>query len=132
MKLLSVIFIAAVACSGCALFGGPARETLEQADAKLASADYAGAQVLYAAFINADPGNSQVPRVRAMQTALDRLLSTESELDRVKKSDETPRLRREISERQGELDRLKGEVAKLRADLERVRTIELQTAPGSK
>jgi hypothetical protein len=132
MKLLSVILIAGVACTGCALFHGPAKVTLDQADAKLTAADYAGAQVLYAAFVNADPGNSQAPRARAMQTVLDRLLSTESELDRIKKSDEAPRLRREVGERTGEVDRLKGEVVKLRAALERLRTIDLETLPGTK
>jgi hypothetical protein len=137
MKLLCVIFIAGMACTGCALFHGPAKVTLDQADAKLTAADYAGAQVLYAAFVNADPGNSQAPRARAMQTVLDRLLSTESELDRIKKSDEAPRheaprLRREVGERTGEVDRLKGEVVKLRAALERLRTIDLETLPGTK
>jgi hypothetical protein len=132
MKLLCVIFIAGMACTGCALFHGPAKVTLDQADAKLTAADYASAQVLYAAFVNADPGNSQAPRARAMQTVLDRLLSTESELDRIKKSDEAPRLRREVGERTGEVDRLKGEVVKLRADLERLRTIDLETLPGTK
>ena len=131
MKLLCVIFIAGMACTGCALFHGPAKVTLDQADAKLTAADYAGAQVLYAAFVNADPGNSQAPRARAMQTVLDRLLSTESELDRIKKSDEAPRLRREVGERTGEVDRLKGEVVKLRAALERLRTIDLETLPGT-
>lgn len=132
MKPLCAIFIAGMACTGCALFHGPAKVTLDQADAKLTAADYAGAQVLYAAFVNADPGNSQAPRARAMQTVLDRLLSTESELDRIKKSDEAPRLRREVGERTGEVDRLKAEVVKLRAALERLRTIDLETLPGTK
>jgi hypothetical protein len=132
MKLLCVIFIAGMACTGCALFHAPAKVTLDEADAKLTAADYAGAQVLYAAFVKADPGNSQAPRARAMQTVLDRLLSTESELDRIKKSDEAPRLRREVGERTGEVDRLKGEIVKLRADLERLRTIDLETLPGTK
>jgi cell division protein FtsB len=43
-----------------------------------------------------------------------------------------PQLRRELAERQSEVDRLKAETAKLRADMERLRDIDLQTLPGKK
>ena len=75
---------------------------------------------------------SRATRARATQTALDRLLDSQTELDRVKRNEELPRLRRELAERQSEVDRLKAESAKLRADLERLRNIDLQTRPGIK
>lgn len=149
MKALFAIVMAGMLCTGCAPIGPspePARNPLDQADAKLAAADYSGAQALYAEFVNANPGNPQAARARAIQAALDRLLSAQTELDRLKRSEEVPRLRREIAERhgeverlrrefaerQGEVERLKAENAKLRADLERLRNIDLQTLPGAK
>jgi len=141
--------MAGMLCSGCAPIAPapePAKNSLDQADAKLAAADYSGAQALYAEFVNANPANPQAARARAIQAALDRLLSSQAELDRQKRSDEVPRLRREIAERKGDVERLKVEIterhgeverlkaenAKLRADLERLRNIDLQTLPGAK
>jgi len=98
----------------------------------MAAADYSGAQALYAEFVNANPGNPQAARARAIQAALDRLLSAQTELDRLIRSEEVPRLRRELTERHGEVERLRAENAKLRADLERLRNIDLQTLPGAK
>ena len=135
MKPLFVIVMAAMLCTGCASIAPspePARNSLDQADAKMAAADYSGAQALYAEFVNANPGNAQAARARAIQAVLDRLLSSQTELDRLNRSAEVPRLRREIAERQGEVERLKAENAKLRADLERLRNIDLQTLPGAK
>jgi len=64
---------------------------------------------------------------------LDRLLDSQTELERgARRNEVLPRLRRELAERQGEVDRLKAESAKLRADLERLRNIDLQTLPGIK
>ena len=57
---------------------------------------------------------------------------SQSELDRAKRNEELPRIRRDLSERQSEVERLKAENAKLRADLERLRSIDLQTLPGIK
>jgi hypothetical protein len=159
MKPLVAIVIAGMLCSGCAPIAPtpePARNALDQADAKLAAADYSGAQALYAEFVNANPGNPQAARAHAIQVVLDRLLSSQTELDRLsllisqteldrlsllisqteldrlKRSEEVPRLRRELAERQGEVERLKADNAKLRADLERLRNIDLQTLPGAK
>jgi hypothetical protein len=135
MKPLFVIVMAGMLCTGCASIAPspePARNSLDQADAKMAAADYSGAQALYAEFVNANPGNAQAARARAIQAVLDRLLSSQTELDRLNRSAEVPRLRREIAERQGEVERLKAENAKLRADLERLRNIDLQTLPGAK
>lgn len=135
MKPLFVSVMAGMLCIGCASIAPsptPAKNSLERAEAKMAAADYSGAQALYAEFVNANPGTPQAARARAIQAALDRLLSSQSELDRLKQSQEMPRLRREIAERQGEVERLKAENAKLRADLERLRNIDLQTLPGAK
>lgn len=135
MSPLFVIVMAGMLCTGCASMGpspAPAKNSLDQADAKMAAADYSGAQVLYAEFVNANPGNPQAARARAIQAALDRLLSAQTELDRLIRSEEVPRLRRELAERHGEVERLKAENAKLRADLERLRNIDLQTLPGAK
>ena len=135
MKPLLIIATAGMLCSGCASLTPapePAQNSLGQADAMMAAADYSGAQALYAEFVNTNPGNPQAVRARAIQAALDRLLSSQTELDRLTRSEEVPRLRREIAERQGEVERLKAENAKLRADLERLRNIDLQNLPGSR
>lgn len=132
MKPLFGIVMAGMLCAGCASIAPSARNSLDRAEAKMAAADYSGAQALYAEFVNANPGNPQAARARAIQAALDRLLSSQTELDRLNRSEEVPRLRREIAERQGEVEHLKAENAKLRADLERLRSIDLQTLPGAK
>ena len=135
MKSIFIITViaAVLAFAGCRAFTPePARATLDQADAKIVAADYSGAQALYAEFVNANPDSPQAARARAMQTVLDRLLSSQAELDRARRSDEIPRLRRELSERQNEAERLKSEISKLRSDIERLRSIDLQTLPGPK
>ena len=135
MKPLFLIVMAAMLCTGCASLApspDPAKNLLDRADAKMAAADYNGAQTLYAEFVNANPGNPQAARARATQAALDRLLSSQTEAERLNQSDEIPRLRREIAERQGEVDRLKAENAKLRADIERLKNIDLETLPGAR
>jgi len=135
MKPLFLIVMAAMLCTGCASLApspDPAKNSLDRADAKMAAADYSGAQALYAEFVNANPGNPQAARARATQAALDRLLSSQTEAERLNQSDEIPRLRREIAERQGEVDHLKAENAKLRADIERLKNIDLGTLPGAR
>jgi hypothetical protein len=135
MNPLLAIVVAGMLCTGCtsmALSPEPAEILLDQADAKLAAADYSGAQASYAEFVNANPGNPQAARARAIQAALDRLLSTQTELDRVNRNEDVLHLRREIAERRGDVERLKAENAKLRTDLERLMDIDLQTLPGAK
>ena len=118
MKLLSVMLMLGMLCTGCAsLFPEPAKTLLGQADAMMAAEDYGGALARYSGFVQAHPGDAQAARARATRTALDHLLTSQTELDR---------LRRALSERQGEVDRLKAEMAKLRADIERLRNIDLQ------
>jgi predicted RNase H-like nuclease (RuvC/YqgF family) len=134
MKPLFAIVMTGMLCTGCAPIAPsptPARNSLDQAEAKMAAADYSGAQAV---------------RARVIQAALDRLLSSQAELERLNRSDEVTRLRREIAdrkgdverlktesaERHGEVERLKAENAKLRADLERLRNIDLQTLPGAR
>jgi len=135
MKPLFLIVMAAMLCTGCASLApspDPAKNSLDRADAKMAAADYSGAQALYAEFVNANPGNPQAARARATQAALDRLLSSQTESERLNQSDEIPRLRREIADRQGEVDHLKAENARLRADIERLKNIDLGTLPGAR
>jgi hypothetical protein len=145
MKSLTLILMTGMLSAGCASLSPepakapaqtpaqtPAETLLEQADARMTAEDYSGALALYAQFVTADPDNAQVARARATQTALDRLLASQTELDRVKQNDELPRLRRELLERRSEVDRLKTEIAKLRADLERLRNIDLENLPGIK
>ncbi len=134
MKSLFVTLIVGMLCTGCstALAPAPSKSLLDQADAKLSAEDYKGASASYGEFVKANPRNAQAARARATQIALDRLLDSQAELDRAKRNEELPRIRRDLSERQNELERLKGENAKLRADIERLRNIDLQTLPGIK
>jgi TolA-binding protein len=132
-------------CTACASLSpepapDPANSLLRQADAMLVAENYGGALALYAGFVQAHPDDTQAARARATRTALDRLLLSQSELDHLRRSDELPllkrdisnrrsevdRLKRDLSDRQSEVDRLKAEMAKLRADLERLRNIDLQ------
>ena len=127
MKPLSAMLMLGMLCTGCAsLSPEPAKTLLAQADAMMAAEDYGGALALYAGFVQAHPDDTEAARARAIRTALDRLLTSQAELDRLRRGDELPRLRRELSDRQSEVDRLKAEMAKLRADLERLRNIDLQ------
>lgn len=138
MKSLFVTLIVGMLCTGCTVLAPepstpePSRHLLDEADAKMRAEDYDGASASYGEFVKAYPGNPQAARARATQTVLDLLLESQTELERVKRNEELPRLRRELAERQGEVDRLKAESAKLRADLERLRNIDLQTLPGIK
>jgi thioredoxin-like negative regulator of GroEL len=137
MKSMTAILMTGMLSAGCASLPpepakAPAKTLLDQADARMTAEDYSGALALYAQFVQADPDNAHAARARATQTALDRLLAFQTELERVKQDDELPRLRRELLERHSEADRLKAEIAKLRADLERLRNIDLQNLPGIK
>ena len=133
MRSIFAMLMAGMLCAGCkSISTDPPPISIEQADAKLAAADYSGAQALYAGFANANPASPQADRARATQTALHLLLAAQTEIDRVKRNDEAPRLRRELADRLNELDRLKAEVAKLRGDIERLRSIDLQTLPTRK
>ncbi|MDP2708411.1 MAG: hypothetical protein Q8O70_13045, partial [Burkholderiales bacterium] len=134
MKSLFVTLIVGMLCTGCTMLAPePSGSLLDEADAKMRAKDYKGASASYGEFVKADPGNAQAARASAIQTVLDRLLDSQTELERgARRNEELPRLRRERAERQGEVDRLKAESAKLRADLERLRNIDLQTLPGIK
>jgi hypothetical protein len=133
MRSLFVTLIVGMLCVGCtAPAPAPSKSLLDEADAKLIAEDYKGASASYGEFVKANPGNAQAARARATRTALDRLLDSQTEVERAKRNEELPRLRRELTDRQSEVDRLKAESAKLRADLERLRNIDLQTLPGIK
>ena len=124
MKRLSIILVAGILGAGCAAMPGPGESALGRADAQLEAQNYLEAIPLYADFLKTHGQDSEAPRVRATQAALERLLALQTELERVQKA-ELPRLQREAADRQNESDRLKGEVAKLRTDLERLRNIDL-------
>ena len=124
MKRLFVILAAVMACAGCESLSPAASQTpLAQADAKLAAGDYNGASAAYDEFLKASPQDPGAARARATHTALSRLVTSQTELERVRQA-EGPR-QRELSDRQNEVERLKVEVVKLRADLERLRKIDL-------
>ena len=125
MKRLLVILGVLMLCAGCESLGpaAPALSPLDEADAKLGAQDYKGAIAGYDTFLKAAPQDPQAARVRATQTALTRLVATQTEVDRLRQA-EGPR-QRDLADRQNEVDRLKNEVAKLRADLERLRQIDL-------
>jgi multidrug resistance efflux pump len=140
--LISLAIVAATLCAGCGTLAPGTGEAvrsetaaspkavLAEADARLAAADYSRAQTLYAEFASSNPDHAEASRARTLRVVLDRLLAAEGELARVKRSDEIPKLRRELSERQAEVERLKTETAKLRADMERLRNIDLESLPG--
>ena len=83
MKPLSVILVAGMLCAGCATTPGHAPALLGQADAKPAAQDYRGAVALYAEFLETNLQDPQAARARATQGALGRLLSLQTELERV-------------------------------------------------
>lgn len=129
MKGSALLFAVALLVAGCTTVppDSPVTATgalLVEADAKLIAQDYSGALASYAEFVTATPEHPQAARVRATQTALERMISFEYELSRAQRTSELTR--REVSERQAETERLKSEVTKLRADLERLRNIDLQ------
>ena len=126
MKRLLLILGVLILCAGCESLGpaAPAQSPLDEADAKLAAQDYRGAIAGYEEFLKATPQDRQAGRARATQTALTRLVATQTEVERLRQA-EGPR-QRDLSERQNEVDRLKSEVAKLRTDLERLRQIDLK------
>ncbi len=149
MKSLLAIVVIGMLCAGCAVVSSPAKDLLNQADMKLAAEDYSGAVDLYTELVDGYPDDAQASRARATRTALERLLTAQTEIGRVQ-SEELPRVRRELSVRQIAVDQLKAEMtklradqiavdqlkaemAKLRADLERLRNIDLQDSrPGIK
>ena len=135
---------------GCAAVApAPPADPLGRADAEMAAARYRDAVRLYDEFIRANPEHPAAVRARAAQTALDSLLTTQGELDRLRaelaardgevarlrqevgaratestgRSAEVSRLRRDLDARQAEIDRLK-------ADLDRLRSIDLRREPS--
>lgn len=139
MKGLALLFAVAVLLMACTTVLPEATDTLlVEADAKLIAHDYNGALAAYAEFVSATPAHPQAARVRALQTALERMISSESALSRVQRTSElarresaerqaeTGRLRSETERLRPETERLRSEITKLRADLERLRNIDLQ------
>ena len=146
MKGLALLFAVAVLVMACTTAPPqPADTLLLEADAKLIAQDYHAALAAYAEFVTATPAHPQAARVRAMQAALERMISFEYELSLAQRTgelarreaserqaetgrlrSETERLRPETERLRSETERLRSEITKLRADLERLRNIDLQ------
>lgn len=151
MTLRPAALVAALALvSGCAATAtAPPPEPLARADQEMAAAHYRDAVRLYQEFLVANPQHPAAMRARAAQSALDRLIAAQAEIERLRgdlaaregevaqlrkdlaaratdsqaRSAEVTRLRRDLDSRQAEVDRLK-------ADLERLRSIDLRKDPA--
>jgi hypothetical protein len=88
---------------------------LRRAEDHAVAAQYRNALTLYDEFLRQNPDDPAVPRARAARTVVERLVTAQTEIER---------LRRDADSRQAEIDRLK-------ADLERLRRIDLRPAPTS-
>lgn len=127
--LVAVALLLASCASGPPASGpGSADRLLQRADDQLIAAQYRNALALYDEYLQTHPNEASSPRVRTARTAVERLLVSQVELDRLRREVETrqaeiDRLRRERDTRQAELERLK-------ADLERLRRIDLRQAPA--
>jgi septal ring factor EnvC (AmiA/AmiB activator) len=146
----SILGAALSLAAGCATTAPPPPpEPLARADQEMAAARYRDAVRLYEEFIVANPGHPAAMRARAAQSALDRLIAAQAEIERLRtdlgareaevarlrqdlaarttdsqnRSAEVTRLRRDLDSRQAEVDRLK-------ADLERLRSIDLRKEPA--
>ncbi len=127
--------------TGCARAPAPAAAILARADAQMEAENYAAALELYALFLRESGNDPAAPRARAARIVLDRLLTSRVEVERlqreaatreadlarlardaVARDAELARLRRDVAARQAEVDRLK-------ADLDRLRDIDIRTAP---
>ena len=131
---------------GCAPAAVP---LLGRADDEMAATRYAEAARLYEEFLKNNPDHPAAIRARAAQNALDKLLATQKDLERLRaqleqtraelaqarqelatrategssKNADVTRLRRDLDARQSEVERLK-------ADLERLRSIDLRREPA--
>ncbi len=139
MKGLALLFAVTLLVTACTTVPPqPGDALLLEADAKLIAHDYNGALAAYAEFVTATPAHPQAARVRALQAALERMISFEYELSLAQRTGElarreaserqaeTERLRSETERLRSESERLRSEITKLRADLERLRNIDLQ------
>jgi len=144
-------------CAGGVSSSGPGSpdRLLQRADDQLVAAQYKNALTLYDEYLQAHPNEPVSPRVRTARTAVERLLVSQGEVERLRREvdgrqgeidrlrreqdtrqGEIDRLRREQDTRQGEIDRLRrerdtrqAEIERLKADLERLRRIDLRPAP---
>ena len=100
--------------------------------------DYRGASESYTAFLAVHPDDGAAARVRATRAALDRLLATQADVQRLQREAteaqaEIQRLKRDAATRDGELTRLRKdltaqqtELDRLKSDLERLKSIDLR------
>jgi hypothetical protein len=128
MRSILLMAFVMLALGGCATPASVDEDAgsklLNEADAKLAAADYTGAIDSYSQFVTAMGEHPQAARARATQAALERLVAAQAGIARAQQTSDAAR--REVTERQAETERLKSEVAKLRSDLERLRNIDLK------
>jgi len=140
--------VALVLAAGCAT-APPAPDPLARADQQMAAARYRDAARLYEEFIRTNPEHPSAVRARAAQGALDKLLTAQDDLERLRaevatKDAEVARLRQELAARGAEtasrnadlgrlrrdLEARQAEVDRLKADLERLRSIDLRREPS--
>ena len=94
---------------------------LARADDRLVEAQYRGALALYDEFLKTYPDDPATPRARATRALVERLLASQTEIER---------LRRELDLRRSDLVARQAEIDQLRADLERLRRIDLPQGPA--
>ncbi len=70
--------------SGCAMFSPQSSRLLARADEQLVVGQYRRALGLYDEFLKAYPTDPAAPRARATRNVLDRLLSSQAEIERLK------------------------------------------------
>ena len=99
----------------------PSSALLARADDQLAAAQYRGALTLYEEFLKTYPDDPATPRARATRALVERLLASQTEIER---------LRRELDLRRSDLVARQAEIDQLRADLERLRRIDLPQGPA--
>jgi len=118
-----LVLAAALLFPACAGLGsrGSSGELLDRADRQMIAANYRGAVGLYDQFLRENPEDPETKRVRATRAVLERLILSQTEVER---------LRREVATDRAEIDRLKAETTRLRADLERLRNIDLRQTPA--
>ncbi|MBI4011256.1 MAG: hypothetical protein HY359_03020 [Candidatus Rokubacteria bacterium] len=132
MSRLPATVAVSLLLAGCAMLApGSSTQsatTLKRADDQMAAAQYRSALALYDEFLKASPNDPEAARARATRTVVERLLASQTEVER---------LRREVSSRQAEVDRLRrdadsrqAEIDRLKADLERLRRIDLRQSPA--
>jgi septal ring factor EnvC (AmiA/AmiB activator) len=135
-----VAALSTLVLAGCAAWL-PARSEnpiLVRADAQVGAERYEQAVELYDRFLEGHAQDPAAPRVRAVRTALSRLVSAQASIERLRETvtgqerllgqrqRELEQRQREIDQLKAERERLRADVERLRADVERLRSIDLK------